>query len=89
MFSGLQDNEESPVGYRDVREIVRSLQTVEVGSLTELPKTCGEYDLPCDHTNIFRSISGWCNNLRDPNKGKTFSIFNRFFPPAYNDGNEI
>lgn len=42
--------------------------------------------LPCDYTSPFRSASGWCNNVDNPGMGSSFSTFNRFLPPAYNDG---
>jgi hypothetical protein len=84
----LQDIEDSPESSRHIRELVHSLQSIDVESLTELPKNqlCGEHDLPCDHTNIFRSITGWCNNLLEPGKGKAFAVFKRLLPPIYNDG---
>jgi len=86
----LQDSENAPPGARDVREILNALPNIEVSALTELPKNqkCGEHDLPCDHTSIFRSVTGWCNNLGEPNKGKAFRAFKRFAPPDYNDGKE-
>lgn len=42
--------------------------------------------LPCDYTSPFRSASGWCNNIDNPGMGSSFSTFNRFLPPAYNNG---
>lgn len=45
--------------------------------------------LPCDHTSPFRTISGLCNNLDNPEFGKSFSLFNRFLPPVYDDGVSI
>lgn len=88
----LQDSEGSPdggtSGSRNLRQILNSLQSIDVGALTELPKNqrCSEHDLPCDHTNIFRSITGWCNNLQDPKRGKAFEAFVRLLPPTYDDG---
>jgi peroxidase len=84
----LQDSEHSPAATRDVREILSGLPDFEISALTELPQNqkCGEHDLPCDHTSIFRTITGWCNNLRAPNKGKAFTVFKRLLPAIYNDG---
>lgn len=42
--------------------------------------------LPCDYTSPFRTASGWCNNVDNPNYGSSFSTFNRFLLPAYTDG---
>jgi len=84
----LQDSEHSHPVTRDVREILSSLPNIEISALTELPKNekCGEHDLPCDHTSIFRSVTGWCNNLKDPNRGKAFTAFKRLLPTEYGDG---
>lgn len=84
----LQDSEHSHPVTRDVRDVLSALPSIELTTLTDLPKNerCGEHDLPCDHTSIFRSITGWCNNLKDPNKGKAFAAFKRMLPAEYGDG---
>lgn len=68
--------------------MLSALPSIELSALTELPKNerCGEHALPCDHTSIFRGISGWCNNLKDPNRGKAFTSFKRLLPAEYGDG---
>ncbi|CAG7820997.1 unnamed protein product [Allacma fusca] len=87
----LQDSEVSPSSNRDVREILGVLSSMDISGLTDLPKNqkCGEHDLPCDHTAKFRSITGWCNNLQNPDKGKAFLAFKRLLPPVYNDGLQV
>ncbi|ODN04056.1 Peroxidasin [Orchesella cincta] len=84
----LQDSEHSHPVTRDVREVLSTLPSIEISALTELPKNekCGEHDLPCDHTSIFRGVSGWCNNLKEPNRGKAFTTFKRLLPSEYADG---
>ncbi|XP_042900763.1 uncharacterized protein [Parasteatoda tepidariorum] len=42
--------------------------------------------LPCDHTTPFRSASGWCNNIQNPQWGKSLVTFQRLLPPRYHDG---
>ena len=37
----------------------------------------------CDANSRYRTISGRCNNLANPEWGSTGSTFRRFLPPAY------
>ncbi|GBP86747.1 Peroxidasin homolog [Eumeta japonica] len=41
---------------------------------------------PCDPDSPFRSYTGYCNNLRNPNLGKSLTTFARLLPPVYEDG---
>lgn len=41
---------------------------------------------PCDAHNPFRSFSGYCNNLNNPNFGKALTTFQRLMPAAYENG---
>lgn len=41
---------------------------------------------PCDPLSPFRTISGWCNNLRNPGLGRSLSPFARLLPPSYENG---
>jgi len=54
----------------------------------EIPNVfeCDDQTLPCDHTSKFRTATGWCNNLQNPNYGKSFRANTRLLRPAYEDG---
>ncbi|KAJ8678537.1 hypothetical protein QAD02_014324, partial [Eretmocerus hayati] len=47
---------------------------------------CPPEDGPCDLTTPYRTYSGHCNNLRNPNLGKSLTTFARLLPPVYEDG---
>ncbi|KAJ8730052.1 hypothetical protein PYW07_017090 [Mythimna separata] len=40
----------------------------------------------CEPDNPFRTYTGYCNNLRNPNLGKGLTTFARLLPPVYEDG---
>lgn len=86
----LQDQEtgRSVVAPRDLRELMALLPNIDLGDTLEIPRVfqCDEQTLPCDHTSRYQSITGWCNNLRHPEWGKSLRAFVRLLPPAYNDG---
>lgn len=84
--SQLQDLENggvNDIGPRDVAGLLTALQDVDLSEVLELPRAlpCDEQALPCDHTAPFRSITGWCNNLRSPGRGKSLRAFSRLLPP--------
>lgn len=87
----LQDQESgrSVVAPRDLRELMAVLPNVDLTDTLEIPRVfrCDEQTLPCDHTRRYRSTTGWCNNLRHPEWGKSLRAFVRLLPPAYHDGN--
>ncbi|GLG94269.1 Chorion peroxidase [Gryllus bimaculatus] len=65
-----------------------SLQNVDISSF--LPPVGPTSDCeanddrgPCDTRTPFRSITGYCNNVRSPNLGKSLTTFARLLPPAY------
>lgn len=43
----------------------------------------------CDPNYPYRSYTGYCNNLRKPNYGKSLTTFTRLLAPAYEDGKKI
>lgn len=78
----------------EIRHLVQALPKVELSGLLDsrsilvdaAGKDCIEDTLPCDHTNPFRTISGWCNNLANPHFGSAMRVFDRFLEPMYEDG---
>ncbi|XP_037051362.1 uncharacterized protein LOC119085170 [Bradysia coprophila] len=78
-------------GFRD--DFANSLQTIDVNSLltgsispVTLEPQCEDFTIPCDASSPFRSLSGHCNNLRNPELGKSLTTFARLLPPVYEDG---
>ncbi|XP_063825039.1 heme peroxidase 2 [Ostrinia nubilalis] len=72
-------------------DFVDSLQSVDVtGFLGQdlgptIEPQCDENG-SCDPDTPFRSYTGYCNNLRNPNLGKSLTTFARLLPPVYEDG---
>ncbi|XP_066600393.1 uncharacterized protein [Prorops nasuta] len=69
------------------------LQNVDISGFVPQKKAtnheevnCPPEDGPCDPTTPYRTLSGYCNNLRKPNLGKSLTTFARLLPPAYEDG---
>jgi hypothetical protein len=48
--------------------------------------TCPTEIGACDPSYPYRSFTGYCNNLRKPNYGKSVTTFTRLLPPAYENG---
>ncbi|GAV03930.1 hypothetical protein RvY_14293-2 [Ramazzottius varieornatus] len=46
---------------------------------------CTERLAPCDHSTKYRTASGWCNNLKNPDWGSSERIYGRLLDPAYFD----
>ncbi|KAJ4441124.1 hypothetical protein ANN_10974 [Periplaneta americana] len=66
------------------------LQNVDISSFISAPIISPECDSgedkgPCDSRSQFRTITGRCNNVRNPNLGKSLSTFARLLPPSYED----
>lgn len=47
---------------------------------------CPVDDSPCDPTTPYRTLTGHCNNLRNPTLGQSLTTFARLLPPVYEDG---
>ncbi|EFA09156.2 hypothetical protein TcasGA2_TC005493 [Tribolium castaneum] len=74
--------------FRD--ELSDGLQNVDISSLIpanaiDLDTHCEETG-PCDPNTPYRTMTGHCNNLRNPNWGKSLTTFSRLLPSAYDDG---
>lgn len=52
----------------------------------ELVEKCLPKKLPCDDSTPYRTISGWCNNLRNPHLANAFTPLIHLLPPAYENG---
>lgn len=71
-------------------ELTDTLQTVDISALIGGSQTsldhCPEPTQQCDANTPFRTLSGRCNNLRNPNWGKSLTTFSRLLPAQYEDG---
>ncbi|GMS94937.1 hypothetical protein PENTCL1PPCAC_17112 [Pristionchus entomophagus] len=70
----------------DLSEVIGNFKPFLTYDKSENRSNCLPQALPCDHTNKFRSASGWCNNIRFPHYGNSFQPMRRLLPPAYDDG---
>lgn len=77
--------------FRD--DFANSLQNIDLNSLLtgsispiSLEPQCEDFTAPCDPSAAFRSLTGHCNNLRNPEWGKSLTVFSRLLPPVYEDG---
>lgn len=72
-------------------ELSDGLQNVDVSSLIPpnvldvVEPNCEETG-PCDPSHPFRSLTGHCNNIRNPSYGKSLTTFARLLPSQYEDG---
>ncbi|VDP21270.1 unnamed protein product, partial [Heligmosomoides polygyrus] len=81
--TGLSDDERLPLGL-DVSSLQRLLPEVEVEDIVgNFTPFLGISSLM---SQICRSYSGWCNNLRFPKYGNAFGPMRRLLDPAYDDG---
>ncbi|XP_033758659.1 chorion peroxidase-like [Pecten maximus] len=66
--------------------IRRALSKVGTNFLVPAKRRCPFSNPRCDSSSQYRTIDGSCNNLNNPLWGRAFTAFERFLPPAYDDG---
>ncbi|KAG1649581.1 Peroxidasin [Nymphon striatum] len=66
---------EKGLTHRQMVQIASRLGTVDVSRLVDVQEVleCDDLILPCDHTSVFRTYTGWCNNLISPESGKSLT----------------
>lgn len=47
---------------------------------------CEDFSVPCDTKTPFRTLTGHCNNLKNPSLGRSLTTFARLLPAVYEDG---
>ncbi|KAL7044613.1 hypothetical protein ACKWTF_002002 [Chironomus riparius] len=64
---------------------VNSFSTGTISPVTLEPQ-CEDLTAPCDTKTPFRTLTGYCNNLRNPTLGQSLTVFARLLPSQYDDG---
>lgn len=82
------------LGFSTTNDFADSLQSVDISGFIGQDQLGGPTIEPqcddtgsCDAGSPFRTYTGYCNNLRNPNLGKSLTTFARLLPPVYEDGN--
>ncbi|XP_022693149.1 uncharacterized protein LOC111262832 isoform X5 [Varroa jacobsoni] len=81
-----RDGEREADSMQDLLAMLATVGLPEDLRPTRTPGHCDDTVLPCDHTTKFRTMTGWCNNLRYPFFGKSLTPFARLAPAKYSDG---
>ncbi|KAG6445361.1 hypothetical protein O3G_MSEX003849 [Manduca sexta] len=81
------------LGFSTTNDFADSLQSVDISGFLGQDQLGGPTIEPqcddtgsCDADSPFRTYTGYCNNLRNPNLGKSLTTFARLLPPVYEDG---
>ncbi|KAM3718694.1 Heme peroxidase [Dirofilaria immitis] len=90
-----EDNKQR-LGKMDANKIQDFLQHIDVSSFISRiepflgpggsVEKCLPKNLPCDDNTPYRTMSGWCNNLRNPHFANAFGPLIHLLPPAYENG---
>ncbi|OWF55956.1 chorion peroxidase-like isoform X2 [Mizuhopecten yessoensis] len=67
-------------------QIQQALSKVGTTFLVPARRKCPFVRPSCNSSYEYRSIDGSCNNVNNPLWGRAFTAFERFLPPAYDDG---
>lgn len=64
---------------------INSAVTGSISPITMEPQ-CEDFSAPCDPKTPFRTLTGHCNNLKNPGLGRSLTTFARLLPAVYEDG---
>uniref|UniRef100_A0AC35U402 Peroxidasin n=1 Tax=Rhabditophanes sp. KR3021 TaxID=114890 RepID=A0AC35U402_9BILA len=71
----------------DVAKIISTTQhRAFTGERVNLGSPCIPKWYPCNINSKFRTITGWCNNIKRPHYGMAFGAMVRLLPPQYENG---
>ncbi|XP_063361912.1 heme peroxidase 2 isoform X1 [Cydia amplana] len=80
------------LGFPTSTDFADALQSVDVSGILGQDQLGPVIEPECDDNSQcnadspFRTYTGHCNNLRNPNLGKSLTTFARLLPPVYEDG---
>ncbi|XP_060521875.1 chorion peroxidase-like isoform X1 [Cylas formicarius] len=78
------------LGHTKRPEILSELKNIDVSDLLPATKYATDTNCsdsgPCDATSPYRTLTGYCNNLAQPDLGTSLSNFRRLLSSAYDDG---